>query len=35
MAYTTSQAVEALNEYMVCDESLKQYIEGTKEEASF
>lgn len=31
MAYTTSQAVEALNEYMGCDEALKQYIEGTKE----
>ena len=31
MAYTTFQAVEALNEYMVCDEALKQYIEGTKE----
>ena len=31
MAYTTSQAVEALNEYMGCDEALKQYIDGTKE----
>lgn len=31
MAYTTSQAVEVLNEYMGCDEALKQYIEDTKE----
>ncbi len=31
MAYTTSQAVEALNEYMGCGEALKKYIEGTKE----
>ena len=31
MAYTTSQAVEALNEYMGCDKVLKQCIEGTKE----
>ena len=31
MAYITSQAVEALNEYMGCDEALKQYIDGTKE----
>lgn len=31
MAYTTSHAVEALNEYMGCDEDSKQYIDGTKE----
>ena len=31
MAYTTSQAVEALNEYMGCEEALKEYIEDTKE----
>ena len=31
MAYTTSQAVEALIEDMGCDDALKQYIEGTKE----
>lgn len=31
MAYTTSQAVEALNEYLGCDETLKEYIEDTKE----
>ena len=31
MAYTTSQAIEALNEYLGCDETLKEYIEDTKE----
>lgn len=31
MAYTTSQATEALNNYMDCDETSKKYIEGTKE----
>lgn len=30
MAYTTSQAVKALNEYMRCNEDSKQYIDGTK-----
>lgn len=31
MAYTTPQAVEALNEYMGCDETSKEYIKDTKD----
>ena len=31
MAYTTSQAIEALNEYMGCDETSKECIKDTKD----